>query len=150
MNILREKRDILERKLDIAMHVYEYSLDKTSDRERKAETEKNYEEALLLFREKESLYRNSIEELDNFIENILSKNEKGLEEKSNELDLAEKHLEEMRIEYESAMEIFRLKDSGLFETTISNLEDDNDSYHESGLENIWSDYILHMEKIFKE
>ena len=40
LNVLREKRDILERKLDIAMHVYEYSLDKTSDRERKAETEK--------------------------------------------------------------------------------------------------------------
>ncbi len=149
LNILKEKRDILKRKLDIAQHVYEYSLDKTSDRERKAETEKKYREALSLFKEKETSYENSITELDDFIENILSENEKSLEEKKTALSLAEKKLEDARGEYESAMEIFRLKDSSLLETTISNLEDENDSYLDEELENSWNDYFLHMEKLLR-
>ncbi len=52
LKILKEKRDILKRKLDIAQHVYEYSLDNTSNRERKADTEAKYKEALRLFKRK--------------------------------------------------------------------------------------------------
>ena len=149
VEILKEKRDILKHKLDVAQLVYEYSLDKTSDRERKSETEKRYREALLIFKEKKSLYETSISELDDFIENILSGNEKEIEEKKSSLLAAENKLEEARKEYEAAMEIFRLKDSSLLEITISNLEEENDSYLENDLENIWSEYFLHMEKLLR-
>ena len=145
LNILREKRDILKRKLDIAQHVYEYSLDNTSERERKAETEKNCREALNHFKEKEKSYKNRIKELDCFIENILSMSEKEIEEKKAVLNSAERKFEEAGSEYEAAMEIFRLKDSSLLETTISNLEEENSYYLEKELEDTWGEYFINME-----
>ena len=149
LEILKEKRDILKHKLDIAQHVYEYSLDRTSGRERKADTERKYREAFSLFKEKEILYKTSISELDDFIEKILSESEKELEEKKKNLILAEEKFEKAGEEYEAAMEVFRLKDSSLIETTISNLEEANDSYLENNLEKIWSDYFHHMEELLR-
>ena len=146
LGILKDKRDILEKKLEASLHVYEYSLDNTSGRERKADTESKYREALSFFKEKETIYSDKIKELDDFIENILGGNEKEIEDKKKELLEAEEKFEEARCEYESAMEIFRLKDSGLIETAISNLEDENDNYINNDIESIWTDYFLHMEK----
>ena len=144
--ILKDRQDILQRKLEIAEHVYRYSLDHTSERERKADTEARYNQALGSFREMEEIYFLKIAELDSFVEYELAGSEASIEAKKAVLNEAETALENLRNEYEAAMEIFRLKDSSLLETTISNLEKDIESYYSKDMENAWSAYFGHMEK----
>ena len=71
--------------------------------------------------------------------------EKEIEEKKAVLNSAERKFEEAGSEYEAAMEIFRLKDSSLLETTISNLEEENSYYLEKELEDTWGEYFINME-----
>ncbi len=47
------------------------------------------------------------------------------------------------------MEVFRLKDSSLLETSISNLEEENDDYLDEKLKSLWNEYFLHMEKLLE-
>ncbi len=144
--ILKDRRDILLRKLEIAERVYQYSLDSSSGRERKAETEKKYEEALENFNALKDSYLSKIEDLDQFVENELAGGEASIQGKKEALCEAEILLEKAREEYESGMEIFRLKDSSLLETSIANLEDDIEDYYTEDMESSWSEYFRHMER----
>ncbi len=150
LELLKEKRDLLCRQLEIAQAVYDYSIDFTSQRERKAESEENYRAALALSDEYEKKYSLIISDLDSLLESGLSTAEENVSEKKKILEEADYLYQAAKAEYENSMEIFRLKDSGLLQCSIENLREDVDFFYESERCEAWNEYFLSMENALRE
>ncbi len=106
LNILKEKRDILKRKLDIAQHVYEYSLDNTSDRREKQIQKRNTVKHFLFSGEKRLNMKKVLPNLMTLLKIFWAKMKKILKIRKTSLVLLKKSLKmrglNMRLQWRSS------------------------------------------------
>ncbi|MDX9800305.1 MAG: hypothetical protein RBT69_03085 [Spirochaetia bacterium] len=150
LELLREKQGMLCRQLEIAQAVYDYSIDHTSQRERRADSEENYRAALVLAGECEKKYNLLIDELDLLLTTGLAAGEENIIDRKKKLEEADFIYQEAKTEYENSMELFRLKDSSLLQCSIENLREEIDSFYESERYEAWNEYFLSREKSLRD